>query len=38
MDSTGYPDDQKLFELGYCDHTQYPHSKVFIDQASALIL
>ena len=31
MDSTGYPDDHKLFELGYCGHSQYPHSKTFID-------
>ena len=29
MDSTGYPDDHKFFELGYCGHTQYPHSKIF---------
>ena len=38
MDSTGYPDDNKFFELGYCGHTQYPHSKIFLAQASALIL
>ena len=38
MDSTGYPDDHKFFELGYCGHTQYPHSKIFLDQARALIL
>ena len=38
MDSTGYPDDHKFFELGYCGHTQYPQSKIFLDQASALIL
>ena len=38
MDSTGYPDDHKFFELWYCGHTQYPHSKIFLDQASALIL
>ena len=38
MDSTGYPDDNNLFELGYCGHTQYPHSKIFLDQARALIL
>ena len=38
MDSTGYPDDHKFFELGYCGHTQYPHSKIFLDQASTLIL
>ena len=38
MDSTGYPDDHNLFELGYCGHTQYPHSNIFIDQESALIL
>ena len=38
MDSTGYPDHHNFFELGYCGHTQYPHSKIFLDQASALIL
>ena len=37
MDSTGYPDDHNFFELGYCGHTQYPHSKSFLDQARALI-
>ena len=29
MDSTGYPDDHKFFELGYCGHTKYPQSKIF---------
>ena len=38
MDSNGYPDDHKFFELEYCGHTQYPHSNIFIDQARALIL
>ena len=38
MDSTGYPDDHKIFELGYCGHTQYPHSKIFLDQARAIII
>ena len=38
MDPTGYPDDHNFFELGYCGHTQYPHSKIFLDQSSALIL
>ena len=38
MDSTGYPDDHKFFELGYCGHTQFPHSKIFLGQACALIL
>ena len=38
MDSTGYPDDHNFFELGFCGHTQYPHYKIFLDQASALIL
>ena len=38
MDSTGYPDDHNLFELGYCGHTQYPNSKIFLDQARALII
>ena len=35
MDSTGYPDHRNFFELGYCGHTQFPHSKIFLDQASA---
>ena len=30
MDSTGYPDDHKFFELVYFGHTQYPHSKIFL--------
>ena len=38
MDSNGYPDDHNFFELGYCGHTQFPHSKLFLDQASDLIL
>ena len=38
MDSTGYPDHHNFFELWYCVHTQYPHSKIFLDQASALII
>ena len=38
MDSTGYPDHHNFFELGYCGHTYYLHSKIFLDQASALIL
>ena len=38
MDSTGYTDHHNFFELGYCGHTQYPYSKIFLDQASALIL
>ena len=38
IDFTGYPDYHNLFELGYCGHTQYPHSEIFLDQASALIL
>ena len=38
MDSTGYPDDHNFFELWYFGHTQFPHSKTFLDQASALIL
>ena len=38
MDSTGYPDDHNFVELGYCGHTQYPHSKIFLDQARALII
>ena len=29
MDSTGYPNDHKFFELGYCGHTQFPHSIFF---------
>ena len=38
MDSTGYPDHHNFFELGYCGYTQYPHSNIFLDQASDLIL
>ena len=38
MDSTGYPDDYNFFELGYCGHTQFPYSNIFLDQASDLIL
>ena len=38
MDSTGYPDDHNFFEIGYCGHTQYPHSNIFLDQAGALII
>ena len=38
MYSTGYPDHQNFFELGYCGPTQYPHSNTFLDQASSLIL
>ena len=38
MDSTGYPDDRSFFELGYFGHTQLPYSKIFLDQASDLIL
>ena len=38
LDSTGYPEDHNFFELGYCGHTQFPHSNIFLDQASALIL
>ena len=38
MDSTGYPDDHNFFEIGYCGHTHYPHSKMFLDQARALII
>ena len=36
MYSTRYPDDHKFFDLGYCGHTQYPHSNIFLDQARAL--
>ena len=25
IDSTGYPDDQNCFELGYCGYTQFPY-------------
>ena len=38
MDSTGYPDDHNFFELGYYGHNQFPESKIFLDQASDLIL
>ena len=36
--ATGYPDDNNFFELGFCGHTQFPHSKIVLDQASDLIL
>ena len=38
MDSTGYPDDHNVFELGYCGHTQFSYSKMFLGQASDLII
>ena len=38
MDFTWYPDDHNFFELGYCGHTQFPYSKIFLVQASDLIL
>ena len=38
MDSAGYSDKYNFFELGYCGHPQYPHSNMFLDQASDLIL
>ena len=38
MDSTGYPDDHNFFELGYCGHTKFPNSKIFLVQASTLML
>ena len=28
----------QFFKLGYCGHPQYPYSKIFLDQASDLIL
>ena len=37
MDSNGYPDEHNFFELGYCGHTQFPYSQIFLDQASDLI-
>ena len=38
MDSAGYPDEYNCFELGYCGHPQHPYSKIFLEQASDLIL
>ena len=38
MYSAGYPDKYNFFELGYCGHTQYPCSKIFLCQASDLTL
>ena len=38
MDCTDYPDKYNLFELGYCGHPKYPQSKIFLNQASDLIL
>ena len=37
MYCTDYPDKYNFFELGYCGHPKYPHSNIFIDQASDLI-
>ena len=37
MYSNGYPDDHNLFELGYCGHTQFPYSNIFLYQATDLI-
>ena len=36
--SAGNPDKYNLFELGHCGHPHYPHSKIFLDQESDLIL
>ena len=38
MDPTGYPDHHNFFELGYCGHTHFTPSKIFLDQAHALII
>ena len=38
MDSYRYPDMYNVSELRYCGHPQYPYSKIFLDQASDLIL
>ena len=38
MDCTDYPDKYNFFELGYCGHPNYPHTKIFLVQASDLIL
>ena len=38
MDCTDYPDKYNFFELGYCGQPEYPHSKMFLNQASDLIL
>ena len=38
MDRTDYPDKYNFFELGYCGHPKYPHTKIFLDQASNLII
>ena len=38
MNSTGYPDNHNFFELEYCGHNQFPYSKIFLEQASDLIL
>ena len=38
MDRTDYPDKYNFFELGYFGHPQYPYSKIFLYQASDLIL
>ena len=38
MNFTDYPDKCNFFELGYCGHPEYPHSKIFLNQASDVIL
>ena len=38
MNFTDYPDKYIFFKFEYCGHPQYPYSKIFLDQASDLIL
>ena len=38
MDRTDYPDKYNFSELGYCGHPKYPHTNIFLNQASDLIL
>ena len=38
MNSAGYPDKYNCLELGYCGHPQDPYSKIFLGQASDLIV
>ena len=38
MDRTDYPDKYNFFELEYYGHPKYPHTNMFLDQASDLIL
>ena len=38
MDRTDYPDKYNFFELVYFVHPDYPHTEIFLSQASELTL